>query len=164
MSLAGIMNNSDKNIEKIIHLMQTDNAVDAPEDAIKWSKNIFRTRAASAKPGILERIVAVLNQELAPGKAAFGERSGSTAQSRQMLFEAGENRVDLRIAPKDGSYEVRGQILGDGCEDSIVILGKEEMVLDEFGGFFFDEVSAGTYELVIKTKDREIVLKAIEVE
>ena len=154
------MNNSDTNIENIIHLMQTDSSIDAPPDAIKWSKDIFKSRAASVELGILQRIVAVLNQDLFPG-AALGERSGSTGTSRQMLFEAGDNNVDLRIAERDGRFDIRGQILGDGSEGMVIRIGESETVSDEFGGFRFSGIAAGDYELMLRGDNHEIVLKGI---
>lgn len=144
--------------------MQTDKSVDAPQDAIKWSKNIFRTRVAERKPGLVERIIGVLSQELVPGKAAFGERSGTAGRMRQMLFEAGDNRVDLRVSPKAGKFDVRGQILGRGWEGSSITFAKQECGADKFGGFVFNEIEEGTYDLTISGERIEIVLKGIVLE
>lgn len=144
--------------------MQTDRSEDAPSDAIQWSQNLFRTRTVEQKPGIFERIVGVLNQELKPGLSVSGERSASTGQSRQMLFQAGDNSVDLRVTKKGDKFEVRGQILGDGCENASISLGEVQLELDEFGSFLFTNVSEGSYELLIRAQDREIVLKGIELE
>ncbi len=38
---------NDHELNRIIYLMETDKSDDAPQDAIRWSKNIFRTRADS---------------------------------------------------------------------------------------------------------------------
>ncbi len=152
------------NIDRIIQLMQTDDSSDAPADAIKWSQNLFKSRALEQKPGIIERIVGILNQELKPDAAVTGERSATGGQSRQMLFQAGDNSVDLRVTKKGETFELRGQILGDGCEEASVKLGQTEIVPDEFGSFVFTNVSEGSYELLIRGEDREIVLKGIDLE
>jgi len=144
--------------------MQTDDSIDAPSDAIKWSKNLFRARAAQPAQGILQRIIGVLVQELAPGKAAFGERSGSVGKVRQMLFEAGDNRVDLRVSKNHESFDVRGQILGRGWENAVVELAGQKSNVDKFGGFAVKDVKSGTYEVSIRGGQIEIVLKGIELE
>ena len=51
--------NNDHKINEIIGLMQTDESIDAPNDAIQWSKNIFRTRAIEPKKSVVERVLAV---------------------------------------------------------------------------------------------------------
>ena len=157
------MNNSN-NIEKIIYLMQTDESTDAPRDAIKWSKNIFKTRAAEPKQGLLQRIVGVLVQEIKPGTAAFGERSGSVGKVRQMLFEADQNRVDHRVSKNPEDFDVRGQILGRGWENSVVEIGGQKANIDKFGGFVVKGVDMGTHDVSITGEKIEIILKGIELE
>ena len=149
------------NLEKIIHLMQTDDSKDAPSDAIKWSKNLFKTRVSEPKAGVIDRVVAVLREELTPGTAAFGERSGSAGAGRQMLFEAGDVTIDLRITPGDSGFDLRGQLLGEGVENAGVVLGSVEESVNEFGAFRFVEVEAGTYELLLKLENKEIVVDAV---
>ena len=62
--------------------------------------------------------------DLSPNKAAFGERSASATQVRQMLFGAGENSIDLRIIENEkGLLTMHGQILGEGFENAFVKLG-----------------------------------------
>jgi len=157
------MNNQrDENLKRIIHLMQTDDSVDAPADAIKWSKGIFRTRAAERKPSVTERILAVLKADLAPGKAVFGERSG-TAQARQMLFEAGDAAIDLRIADAEGAFEVRGQVIGEGFEGCEVSLGSTLAAANERGEFIFKGVEPGDYDLVLRTDSSEIAIEKIRI-
>lgn len=150
----------DKNIERIIRLMQTDESTDAPSEAVKWSKNIFRTR--EKQPSALQKIKAVLKIDLAPGKAVFGERSGA-AEARQMLFEAGEFGIDLRVAESEGRFEVKGQILGEGFENQEARLGKHATRSNELGEFVFNEVEPGTYTFAIGNGEEEIVIEGIEI-
>lgn len=155
--------NNDK-FSNLIHLMQTDDSVDAPTDAIKWSKNLFKTRAVEAKPGIIETLIGVLQSSLNPGQAAVGERSATAEQARQMLFEAGDSSIDLRISEIGGMFKVEGQLFGSESENAEVFFAGQQTELDEFGSFAFDSVAEGTYEIKLRLEDREIVLKGIVLE
>lgn len=158
--------NNDKMIEKIVFLMETDKSADAPADAVKWAKNIFRTRAVEPKRSLIERIVGVLQLDLAPNKAVFGERSATSA-TRQMLFGAGDNSVDLRIGGDAKNLKIAGQILGEGFGGATVRLeGIErrfETIAGELSEFRFERVTAGTYRLVATSATKEIVIDGIEV-
>lgn len=153
--------NSDKTVEKIIYLMQTDKSVDAPQDAIQWSKNIFRTRAAESKKSFAEKVLAVLQMDLSPNKAVFGERSASANQARQMLFEAGENSIDLRIKETEKGLEIHGQILGEGFENALIKLGEFEKKANELSEFKFSEIPNGKYDLSLQSGEKEIVIKEL---
>lgn len=148
----------DKNIERIIRLMQTDDSVDAPADAVRWAKNLFRTR--QEQPSALARIKAVLKIDITPGQAVFGERSGQ-AEARQMLFEAGEFAVDIRIAPSEEGFDVRGQVLGEGFENRAVLLGDHRARSNALGEFTFEGVAAGQYTFSIDNGEEEIVVEGI---
>lgn len=164
MTLANTMNNSNDNIKRIITLMQTDKSVNAPMDAIKWSKNIFRSRVAEPKKGFVERVLAVLQMDISPNKTVFGERSASATQTRQMLFEADENSIDLRISSDENGFAIKGQILGKGFENATVKIGKFETKSNELSEFKFENITSGNYDLILKTDNKEIVLKGIELD
>ena len=155
---------SDQDINRIIHLMQTDDSYDAPQDAIQWSKNIFRARAIRQKTSVVERVLAVLQIDLSPNRAAFGERSRSTSQARQMLFQAGDASVDLRIKKDKKGTSVQGQILGEGFANCPVKLGKFETVTNEISEFKFADVPSGKYALSFQSVEKEIIIEDIEVE
>ncbi len=148
--------------------MRRDDSTDAPADSIKWASNLFRTRATEPSRTIVQKLVAILQMEIAPNRPAFGERSASTSQMRQLLFRAGDHAIDLRVEPKNKVFSVRGQILGDGCSDASVKLfndihdlGTQANEMCEFG---FDDVPAGRFELLISGKGFEISLKTIDIE
>ncbi|NNE65394.1 MAG: hypothetical protein HKN33_02415 [Pyrinomonadaceae bacterium] len=154
------MKNSEEKIEKIINLMQTDDSIDAPADSVLWSKNLFKSRL-NEQPGMLKTIVATLIRELGPG-AAFGERSASVGKVRQMLFEAGDNRVDLRVSAKTDTFDVRGQILGRNWENARVEISGQIANVDKFGAFVLVDLDPGTYDLSIRGDNIDIVLKGLE--
>ena len=173
MRLMNNNNGNEETISKIVYLMQADKSVDAPTDAIRWSKNIFRARVAEPKKSFAQKVLAVLQMDLAPGKAAFGERSASADQARQLFYEAGENGLDLRVKATEKGISVRGQVLGEGFEKATVKLvganssfESETNNLSEFGfnlsEFGFVEIPAGNYDLILRKNETEITVEGLE--
>ena len=154
--------NNDRTIAEIIRLMQADKSVDAPKDAIQWSKNIFRARAVEPKKSIVEKVLAVLQMDLSPNRAAYGERSASPTGARQMLFQAGENALDIRIVKTERGFNLHGQILGEGFANGTVKLGAFETAANEIGEFKL-EVAGGIYNLSVQSGEREIVVENLEI-
>ncbi len=151
-------NTNDNLIEQIVHLMQKDNSFDAPKDAINWSKNIFRSRAIEPKKSFLQKVFAVLQMDLSNAQPAFGERSASASAVRQMLFNAGEISIDIRIA----NGEIKGQILGEGFANCEIILGDFVTNANDLSEFKFENVPSGNYSLIIKKDEKEIVIEGLE--
>ena len=155
---------NDQNIEQIVRLMQADKSFDAPTDAIQWSKNIFRARVAEPKKSIVEKVLAVLQMDLSPNRAAFGERSASATQARQMLFQAGETGIDLRIKQTEQGFNVQGQILGEDFANCTIKLGEFATTANELSEFKFTNVPVGKYDLILRNETSEIVVKEIGIE
>jgi len=159
------MSNEDL-IKKIVHLMETDDSADAPADAVRWSKNLFRARAAEPKRSLVERVLGVLQLDLAPNKAVFGERSSSASETRQLLFAAGEYRIDLRVAGAGRGFKVSGQVLGAGFDGAEVkFFGAERSFTaksNELSEFLFEKIAKGIYTLSLTTKEKEIVIENID--
>ncbi|MBK8465906.1 MAG: hypothetical protein IPL32_08750 [Chloracidobacterium sp.] len=160
-------NSEEQNIEHIIRRMLTDRSVDAPRDAVTYARNLYRTRALEPKASIVRRVLAVMQVDLAPNRAAFGERSSSSSQARQMLFESGDNAVDLRVTAVDDKFDIRGQILGEGFENGeIEITGvqlKVRVKIDKASSFSVSELAAGEYDLTITGKNTEIQIDKINI-
>lgn len=154
--------NNDQTINKIISLMETDNSVDAPTDAIRWAKNIFLSRAAAPQKSLAQKVLAVLQIDLSPNKAAFGERSASAGQARQMFFQAGETSIDLRIKQAENGFLLHGQILGEDFAGSTIKLGDFETTANEVSEFKFVNIPNGKYDLVLRKDDKEIVVQDLE--
>jgi hypothetical protein len=159
--------NNDNFIERIVQLMETDDSADAPAGAVKWAKNVFASRAAQARPTIFETIVATLRINISPERPAFGERSATSSAVRQLLFAAGENSIDLRIAAGRSKSTISGQILGDGFEGAALTLegtAKTHAAKSgELNEFKFKDVPNGTYRLAVRASGKEIVIEQIEV-
>lgn len=161
-------NNNEDLLNKIVHLMETDDSANAPEDSIAWTKNLFLSRAAEPKKSIVQKVLAVLQMDLSPDKAAFGERSASSASDvRQMLFGAGDYQIDLRIVQANKGFTVAGQILGEdfaGAEIAFFSGGKNfSAKTNELGEFRFENISKDKYTLSLTFKDKEIIIESIEI-
>lgn len=152
----------------IIERMRSDDSVDAPADAIRYASTLFRTRTGGRGP-LMRRIAAALQMDLLPGTTVFGERSAGEARARQMLFDSGENAVDLRISKEARGFGIRGQVLGDGFEGGTAVLtGPDEQAIasaeiDLAGEFGFQKLSAGTYILFIRGTEHEISAGPIDI-
>lgn len=139
--------------------MQTDTAIDAPADLTQFAKGLYQTRVVESSPSLIQRIAAVLSVDLAPGRAAFGERSATGGTARQMLFEAGENAIDLRVTAKGKGFDIRGQILGDGFENGTVEMAGLKADIDANGGFVFNGIKTGEYSLTARAGAQEIFIE-----
>jgi hypothetical protein len=166
MKFTGKMNNEDL-LNKIVNLMQTDDAEDAPADAIQWSKNLFRSRAAARPKSLVERVLGVLQMDLSPDQAVFGERSAALSPARQMLFGAGDNSIDLRITKTNKGFTVAGQVLGEGFADAEVRFFNESKNFktksNELSEFRFENISKDSYTLSLIFRDKEILVENIKI-
>ena len=156
----------EKEFERIIELMRADKSVDAPADAIRWSKNIFRARAVESKATLRQKILAVLQINLAPNRAAFGERSGGSSTAGQMLFQAGDVSLDLRIKKGAKKTSLQGQILGAGFENCAVRIYNDresfETRANELSEFKLNDIPNGAYDLILRNDATEIVIKDLD--
>ena len=155
---------SERQINQIVNLMQSDDSADAPQDAVRWAKNIFLTRAAAPQKSFVQRVLAVLQIDLSPNKAAFGERSASASKARQMLFQAGDNALDIRLTKTDNGFNLHGQILGAGFANAVVKIGEFETNANETSEFKFANVPSGKYTLTFEYGEMEIVIEDLEIQ
>jgi hypothetical protein len=159
-------NSKDQIAERIIQLMQRDDSADAPGDSIRWAKNIFRSRVSEPKASLVQKVLAVLQMDISPNKAAFGERSGTGGQARQMLFDAGENSIDLRIKETDGAWEIHGQILGTGFAGGTVKLfnnnTSHKASASEMSEFKLAGVAPGVYSFAVTSGEKELVIEGLD--
>ena len=159
------MNRSQQQLEHIISRMQADTAVDAPADAILYAKNLFRARAMAPSRSVFERVLATIKIDLAPGRAAFGERSASSGQARQMLFDTGDNAIDLRVTAAEKGFDVRGQVLGTGFANAEVELannnGTHKATTTETSEFSISGIPAGRYSLAIQGDEIELYIEEL---
>ncbi len=168
MNFTGTMKNKNEDLlNKIVYLMQTDKSADAPADSIKWTKNLFRTRAIEQKKSLVQKVLAVLQMDLSPNKAVFGERSASVSAARQMLFGAGDNSIDLRITKANVGFTITGQILGTGFAGAEIKLISSTKSFtsqtNELCEFRLENISKGKYTFALNIQDKEIIIENIEI-
>jgi hypothetical protein len=152
-------------VEQVLELMRTDTAVDAPRDVLAYAVNIFR-RQGAAQPSLLRRIVAALNFDSSSNLApAFGVRSGQ-GTSRQLIYSAEENDIDIHITPEDENWIVAGQVIGDECVGGrIEIEGEGELAtaaLNDLCEFTLPPVRPGNYTLRLRLGDAEVEIPRLE--
>lgn len=155
------------NFSKIINLMKTDESKDAPSDSLVWAKNIFRSKIAEPKKSILQKILAVLEMDLSPNAAAFGERSASSP-TRQLFYKAGEIGISLRISKDENDLSVMGQILGEGFENCEIELKSIQASIsissNEISEFRLLKVPFGNYDLFIRSLETELVIENVNLD
>ena len=151
-------------LERLINVMRTDKAEDAPRDLRAAAVALFRARQPSTKTGIVERLLASLSFDSAQLLPAYGLRSGH-AQARQLLYSAGENDLDLRIKSSGETWVVSGQVLGQ-CSGGTVELHGEEVAaaapLNEVCEFALPPVPTGRYTLKLRLTDTEVEIPDLD--
>jgi hypothetical protein len=155
-------------LEWVIGRMRADRSEDAPPEAIARAKQLFRR---STRPTLRQRLIGALSFDSAIMPLAFGVRSGMASQ-RQMLFNAGEFDIDLRVAASGGplasgapSLLVAGQILGDDAGRRIELRGPAGSVtadINELGEFTLPPVPAGHYSVVLQLADVDIEIPDLD--
>lgn len=159
--------NEVNNFAKIINLMKTDEAKDAPADLLVWTKNIFRSKIAEPKKSILQKILAVLEMDLSPNNAAFGERSASSP-TRQLFYKADEIGISLRISKDENDLNLMGQILGEGFENCEIELQNNQTSIsvasNELSEFRLSKIPFGNYDLFIRNLETELVIENVNLD
>lgn len=136
--------------------------------------------AAAAQSGLLEQlqgwldqlrvVVATLITPGGPQMAGVALRSTATAAPRMYLFEADNTDVSLRLQKEQtGAYRVDGQVfattpfvemryaLTSAAPDAPPLTG----TINDTGTFTMIALPPGTYQLVLKSPDRAIVVPNI---
>ena len=148
-------------LEKVIGLMRSDKAEDAPRDVIHLAVSQFNARARKPEKSLVRTILAALSFDSAQMTPAFGVRSGGQPETRQLLYRAGDTDLDIRVASSDDRWVVSGQVLGaeDLSEGSIELEGEGAQVassLNDLSEFTLPPVPTGSYTLRLRLMSMEI--------
>jgi anti-sigma factor RsiW len=142
--------NEYQGLERLIALMGSDNSEDAPRDVLSNAINLFRGHFTSREPLVLRRLIAALSFDSLTMAPAFGVRSGQAA-SRQLIYSAEENDIDLRLTFNNEMWVVSGQVLREDCGEGRVEIdgpgGFRSAALNETCEFVLPAVSPGDYVL-----------------
>jgi hypothetical protein len=153
-------------LESVLGLMRTDETEDAPREVVSRAINLFRSRVASQTPSLVQRIVAALSFDSLQTTPAYGVRSGQAATARQLLYNAGEYDLDLRITETGEGWVVSGQVLGEERAGGQIELEGERGVvqadLNEQSEFMLPAVPTGSYDLRLRFTDLEVEVPQLE--
>ena len=144
-------------VERLTTLMRADTSEDAPRAVLAAAVGLFHARPARA--GLLSRVVAALSFDSGAPALAFGVRSGKDSAPRQLIFNAGDVDIDLRLAPGAEGWAVSGQVLGECGGGWAELGGGEEQAaaaraeLNELCEFALPAVPAGSYTLRLRLAD-----------
>lgn len=153
-------------LDEVVRLMETDRAADAPRDVVSHAMNIFSGQAKSPSQSLKRRILAALSFDSGMNQApAFGVRSGQTS-SRQLIYSAEENDIDLRITVHDDMWVVAGQVMREDCSGGRVemegLSGSAAGALNELCEFTLPAVPPGNYSLRVHMTDVEVEVPQLE--
>lgn len=142
--------------EKIIELIRSDRSSDAPDEAVKWVKNLYRTDFAHAvEPGpLLKRILAALQMDVSPGTALQGERGTQGTAVRTLVFSVDELVIQIEVSGHSKRFDLIGQILGSSKPNLTVQLkgaGVVKEIQAEDGQFQFSITKKGDYSVSVHT-------------
>jgi hypothetical protein len=166
--VAGCLRCADEmeQLGKVVTLMRTDRESDAPRDLVAYAKSVFQSRARRSESSVLRRLVAALTFDSLTSKPEFAVRSGAS-NTRQLLFSAEENDLDLRIATQEDGRLISGQVLGSTCPGGEVELKGTDITrsarLNELCEFTMSVVPPGNYSLRLKLSDIEIEVPEFDV-
>lgn len=153
-------------LERLIALARAAAFDEPPYDVVRRVKVLLRERRApSPGPRLLH---AMLRFDSALNRPAFGLRADASLE-RQILLDADDCVVDLRIAPAGDHVIVTGQLLADGrapAEPASAELlgagGQASADLNELNEFTMPPVRPGQYTLTISLGDRTILVPGLE--
>lgn len=150
-------------LQRVIGLMRSDDSEDPPLHVVNRALRLFRSQPAPAQPGLLQRVLAVLQFDSLTAQPAFGVRSGQTGL-RQVLYQAAGRDLDLRIVTVAAGWQVTGQVLGADEPGEVELRGANGTAhtqLNEVSEFELAPVPAGVYRLTLRQGELEIVIEEL---
>lgn len=151
-------------IEQLIALMRSDDSIDAPAHVLARAFRLVRREEAPSAAGLLRRIAAALRSDSWQAPLAAGLRTDQPT-TRDLVYTAEDRDLDLQIAPSGNLWQLRGQVLGPDDPGSITLSSGQILVsveLSDLGEFTLPPLPPGSYELVLRQGDREIVIAELE--
>ena len=158
-------------LSQMLDLTATDESFDFPEDVIQWSVAQFKASGESA-PSRMQILATLVFDNLLTARVVEVRSTAPPAGTRQMLYNAGNYDVDIRIEqlPDLDSFHLIGQIMVAGntrspLEGLIVRLtggaSGASAVTDALGMFHMRSINPGEYDLIINVPEGDLVINAI---
>jgi hypothetical protein len=148
-------------LEHLIGLMRNDTSVDAPADQIARVVGLFHQRGNRAP----RRLVARMRFDSARQPQGIGLRSGFTA-GRQLVFNADDIDLDLRISPAITGWAVAGQLLGNCHGGEVELYGAQGVAratLNQFCEFKLPPIQAGVYTLTLHLEGTDLEIADLDI-
>lgn len=152
----------------LVDLMQTDDTQDAPAHVIARAIRAFRTEhlGSTSRPahGLRRRLEATLRFDSAQRAFALGQRAGRTSE-RELLYDAGENTLEVRVDHSEAGWTVGGQVLGPYTGGEVEIEGATDSAstgLNELCEFTLPPVEEGVYLLILRLDDIEVEVPGLD--
>lgn len=161
--------NEKQLIDLIVRRIAGDDSVDPPQQVSQYVKNLFRGRITESRSTLAGRVLAVLRVDIAAGLSPAGERAVGSAVPRQLLFDAGDIAIDMRIKHQKYGSTIRGQVLGEGFGGGkVVMIGPDDSLvktarIGALGEFSFKGVSTGKYAFQVRRHDKQIELPPLAI-
>jgi len=148
---------------QIVEVMQTDRTEDAPAYAVAAILRAFDERQiknqTTQTASIGQKLRAVLRLDSANLAPSFGFRSAGAANSRQLLFFAGDGTLDIRITSSESNWTISGQVLGQICDGRVELKGDTINLETEFNSqceFVLPPIQSGTYRLRLYSESFDV--------
>ena len=155
-------------LERLIELMRTDTAEDAPPHLIQNVKRLYRSRDKPKTPAsdLRRHILAVLRFDSSSFTPVLGVRS-SGSSPRQLLLNAEVCDIDLRLEPHGDGWAISGQVLGEVTSRGRVMLfgtqGATFASINAQSEFSLPPAPAGRYNLILSLEDVDIEIKELKI-
>ncbi len=148
---------------QLVEVMETDRTEDAPTYAVAAILRAFDEQQIknqnSPTVSLGQKLRAVLRLDSANLAPSFGFRSAGAANSRQLLFFAGDGTLDLRITPHEANWIISGQVLGQICDGKVELMGNAVNLDTEFDSqceFALPPIPKGTYRLHLTSENFDV--------
>ncbi|MFL5807516.1 MAG: anti-sigma factor family protein [Roseiflexaceae bacterium] len=148
-------------LQRLIGLMRTDDSVDAPADLIARAVRVFHQRVAP----LPQRLVAMMRFDSARQPQGIGIRSGFTG-GRQLVFNAGDIDLDLRLSPVATGWVVSGQLLGSSQGGEVELHGPQgaaRATLNQLCEFKLLPVEPGLYTLTLSLDGADLEITDLDI-
>lgn len=146
-------------LERLIGLMRSDHAEDAPDHVIARAVRLFRPQHVPETPNLLQRLVAMLHFDSAQLSPAMGVRSTPDPQApaaRQLLYRTAEHDLDLRVTPAGDAWIIAGQVLSPLAGGRVELHGATGVIksqLNDLSEFVLPPTPTGVYQLLVHLAD-----------
>lgn len=151
--------------QKMLNVVQAKTMIATPQPVLERAFALFAERQAPAS--LRQRVMATLRFDSRIQPELAGARDGDRT-SFKLLFEAPNTRIDLLCERAGPDWSIAGQVLSLESKDylwKVLATGTDKVVrtdADILGEFHLGGLRTGEYDLLLRERNREITLPAIQ--